>query len=109
MPAARFTADTVVASGVLNRRQAILVCVTAAVVVLMGAGLCSAAILVPAPAAVVPLIAVSCAGLPILAGWRVPVAVEALRTESRRLPELSLAALRRELDQLPETGHPLED
>ena len=79
MPAAPFTADAARASGVLDRRQAILVCVTAAVVVLMGVGLCSAAILVPAPAAVVPLVAVSCAGLPILAGWRVPMAVEALR------------------------------
>ncbi len=82
---------------------------TAALVVMMGVGLCSAAILVPAPAAVVPLIALSCAGLPILAGWRLPVAVEALRRRPRRLTELSLAALRRDLDQLPETEHPLED
>jgi hypothetical protein len=109
MPAAPPTADAARSSGVLNRRQAMLVCVTAALVLLTGAGLCSAAILVPAPAAVVPLIAVSCAGLPILAGWRLPAAVDALRARPRRLPELSLAALRRDLDQLPETEHPLGD
>jgi len=107
MPAVPSTGDPAGSSlGVLDRRQAILICVTAALVVLMGAGLCSAAILVPAPAAVVPLVAVSCAGLPILAGWRVPVAVDALRTRPRRVTELSLAALRRDLDRLPETEHP---
>jgi hypothetical protein len=108
MPAAPSTADPAgSSSGVLSRRQAVLICATAGLVVLMGAGLCSAAILVPAPAAVVPLVAVSCAGLPILAGWRVPVAVDCLRTRPRCLTELSVAALRRDLDRLPETEHPL--
>ncbi len=106
MPAATPTADPAPSAGVLSRRQAILICVSAALVVLMGAGLCSAAILVPAPAAVVPLVAVSCAGLPLLAVWRLPVAVAALRARSTRLTELSLAALRRDLDELPETEHP---
>lgn len=84
-----------------------MVCITAALVVLMGTGLCSAAILVPAPAAVVPFVAVCCVGLPILAGWRVPVAVDALRNRPKQLTERSLAALRRELARLPETEHPL--
>jgi hypothetical protein len=107
MPAALPIADTARPSGVLSPRQAIFVCVTAAVVLLLGAGLCSAAILVPAPPAVVPLVTVACVGLPILAGWRLPAALDALRGRPRRPADLSLAALRRELDQLPETEHPL--
>lgn len=100
------TADTAESSGVLSRREAILVCATAAVVILMGAGLCTAAILVPAPAAVVPLIALSCVGLPLLAGWRLPVAIAALRARRGGRGELSLAVLKRDLAQLPETEHP---
>ena len=108
MPAAPPIADTAASSGLLNRREAVVVCVTAALVLLMGIGLCAAAILVPAPPTVVPLIAVACAGMPILAAWRLPVAVESLRAGRRRLTEGSVAALRRELDRLPETDHPLD-
>jgi hypothetical protein len=93
--------------GALTRWQAVQICLSTAAVLLMGVGLCSAAILVPAPAAVVPLVAVSCAALPLLAGWRLPMAVAVLQDTSRRPPELSAAALRRELDRLPETDHPL--
>jgi hypothetical protein len=92
--------------GVPSRRHAVLICVSSLVVLLMAAGLCSAAILAHAPAAVVPLIAVSCAGLPLLAACRLPVAVAALRTKSPPRSDLSLADLRRELNQLPETKHP---
>ncbi len=105
MPAASPFADTALSPGVLSRRQAILVCVTALLVVLMGAGLCATAVLVPAPAAVVPLVAVACAGMPVFAAWRLPVALGVLR--GQRAGALSLAALRRELDRLPETEHPL--
>jgi len=107
MPAALPTADTAVAAGVLSRREAILICASALLATLMGAGLCSAAILVPAPAAVVPLIALSCALMPLFAGWRLPVAIAALRDRPRRLAERRLAAFRRELEELPETDHPL--
>jgi hypothetical protein len=100
------TTETAPHGGVVSRRQAVLICVSAAFVVVMGAGLCSAAILVPAPPAVVPLIAVSCVGLPLLGGWRLPVAVAALRARSPRPAELSLTAFRRDLDELPETEHP---
>ena len=106
MPPSMPTADSVLSAVVVSRRQAILICVSAALVMLMGAGLCSAAILVPAPAAVVPLVAVSCAGLPLLGAWRLPVAVAALRDRSSRVAELSLSAFRRDLDKLPETEHP---
>lgn len=105
MAAATPTADAALSGDVPTRREAILICASAALVMLMAAGLCSAAILVPAPAAAVPLIAISCAGMPLLAVWRVPVAVAALR--DRRVGQLSVAALRRELDRLPETDHPL--
>jgi hypothetical protein len=108
MAAAMPTADTDRPSEVLSRRQALLVCITAGIVILMGVGLCSAAILVPAPAAVVPLIALSCAGLALLAGWRLPMAVAALRARPGGLSERSLAAFKHELQQLPETEHPFE-
>jgi hypothetical protein len=107
MPAAPPTADTAVPAAVPTRREAILVCVTALLVTLMGVGLCSAAILVPAPAAVVPLIAISCVGMPLLGGWRLPAAVATLRDRPRRAAERRLAAFRRELERLPETDHPL--
>ncbi len=100
------TTDTAPTGRVASRRQAVLICVSAAVVVLMGVGLCSAAILVPAPPVVVPLVAVSCAGLPLLGGWRLPVAVATLRARSPRAQELSLTAFRRDLGELPETEHP---
>jgi hypothetical protein len=72
---------------------------------LLSAGLCAAAILVPAPAAVVPLVVVICIGCPMLAGWDVPLAVASLRAD--RSGGRALAALRRALAQLPETEHPL--
>lgn len=93
-------------AGLLSRGHAVLICVSAALFLLIGAGLCSAAILVPAPAAAVPIVALSCAGLPLFAGWRLPVAVAALQTPSGRPPALSLAALKRDLATLPETEHP---
>jgi hypothetical protein len=93
-------------AGVPSRRHAVLICVSALVVLLMAAGLCSAAILAHAPPAVVPLIAISCVGLPLLAACRLPVAVAALRAKSPPLSDLSLADLRRDLNQLPETKHP---
>jgi hypothetical protein len=106
MTGAMPSADATASAGVPSRRHAILICVSALVVLLMAAGLCSAAILAHAPPAVVPLIAISCAGLPLLAACRLPVAVAALRTKSPPLSELSLADLRRDLNQLPETKHP---
>ncbi len=105
MPAAFPTADTAVSRGVLSRRQAVFTCVTAALVLLMGAGLCAAAVLARAPTAVVPLIAVACAGMPVFAAWRLPAALAVLRHPPTG--RLSLAALRRDLDRLPETEHPL--
>ena len=80
-------------------------------------GLITAAILVPAPVAVLPLIAIACVGLPMLAAWQlasVHIALGGLRPALRRprvrpLDESALHELRRSLASLPETRHPLED
>ena len=60
--------------------------------------------LVPAPAAAVPLVAVVCVGCPLFATWEVPVAISSLRANRARK---ALARLRESLDQLPEVEHPL--
>jgi|SRR5947209_3504981 len=88
-----------------TRSQPRLVLLAALVSALISAAVCAAAILAPAPAAVVPLIVLLCVGCPIFAGWEAPVALAAVRAE--RAGRRALAALRRSLDQLPETEHPL--
>jgi hypothetical protein len=78
-----------------------LVCVLAAVA---SAALFTAAALVPAPAVVLPLVVVVCIGFPMLAAWE----LSATRKHSHPpLDSRALARLRRHLDELPETRHPL--
>ncbi len=67
--------------------------------------MCAGAILAPAPPAAVPLVVMVCVGGPLFAAWEVPIALAALRT--RRLGGHALTMLRRSLDELPETEHPL--
>ena len=81
-----------------------LTLLVAALSVLSCLAICAAAILVPAPAAAVPLVALMCVGCPMFASWEVPVAIESLRA---RRGQKALAMLRRSLDQLPEVEHPL--
>ena len=96
------------------RRKALMVCVIAALAALLGGGLLCAAILVPAPPAVLPIIAVVCVGLPMLAAWelaRTHAALGGLASALRRggrLDERALRELRRALERLPETAHPLD-
>ena len=71
---------------------------------LASAALCVAAILAPAPSAVVPLVALICVGCPMFASWEVPVALATLRA---RRGNKALARLRESLDRLPEVEHPL--
>jgi hypothetical protein len=71
----------------------------------MCAGLCAAAIIAPAPTAVVPLVVLISVGCPIFAVWDVPGAVASLRAEREK--GNALATLRRSLERLPETEHPL--
>lgn len=87
-----------------TRRQAILICAHALITALACAGVCMAAVVAHAPAAVAPIVAVCCIGCPLLAARDVPAALSALReaTQAR-----ALARLRRSLDQLPEIEHPL--
>jgi hypothetical protein len=80
-------------------RRAILVGLFAAVSTLVCAALLLAAILVPAPTAVLPLVIAACLGCPMAATYELARAVAAVRD-----PQLEL---RRELDRLPETPHPL--
>ncbi len=89
-----------------TRRQAMLVCAHAALTVLACSVLCGAAILLAAPAPVVPFIAGCCVGLPILASWRLPEAVGVLRLRARAADSALVAELRRALSQIPETEHP---
>ena|SRR5215203_4117352 len=101
-------------SAVPPRRQAALVCAVAVVAGGLGAGLLCAAVLVPAPAAVLPLLGLVCIGLPMLGAWELARTNAALggilRTLRRggRLDERALGELRRALDRLPETAHPLD-
>jgi hypothetical protein len=87
------------------RSQAGLVLLAALMTTLTSAALCTAAILAPAPVAVVPFVVIICIGCPVLASWQVPDVVAGLRT--RRFASRALSQLHRGLAQLPETQHPL--
>ena len=72
---------------------------SAAVTAVTAVALVVAAALVPAPAAAVPLLAVACIGAPMAGAFDLARAFSAAREPYDRL--------RRELDRLPETPHPL--
>ena len=72
---------------------------------LVSVGICVAAIVARAPAGVAPLVAAVCVGGPLFLGWDAPAVVTHLRAERAR--GKALAALRRGLQDLPETEHPL--
>jgi hypothetical protein len=97
----------------LTRGRALLRCAFVAVTALLCAGLLCAAALVPAPPAVLPLVVVVCIGTPMVAACELPGAIAGLRRRggragrARRLDSRELEALRRQLDALPETQHPL--
>jgi hypothetical protein len=83
--------------------QATLQVAFVAIVALACVALVTAAALVPAPPAVLPLVALVCVGLPMAATVELPGAIATLRSDAR-----ALAALRRHLAELPETAHPLD-
>ena len=94
-----------------TRRHAVLTCAFVVLTALMCAGLVTAAVLVPAPPAVVPLIVATCIGCPMLAALELPALVAALRagrTSGYAQGARLLADMRRYLQQLPETQHPLD-
>ena len=73
----------------------------------MSATICAIAVLTPAPAAVVPIVALVCVCCPMLAALELPSALAALRRRAENHEAHALDALRRSLAQLPETEHPL--
>jgi hypothetical protein len=92
----------------MARRRPLLLCAFVTLTALMCGGLLCAAALVPAPPVVLPLLVVVCIGCPMAAACELPSAIAALRrTGARALDSRSLEALRRQLDALPETQHPL--
>jgi hypothetical protein len=94
-----------------TRREALLTCTFVALTAVICAGLMSAAVLVPAPVGVLPLIVATCIGCPMLAALQLPALCVALRdgwTRRWAADARLLADMRRYLRQLPETPHPLD-
>ena len=86
----------------------------AAVAGIACAGLVVAATLVPAPPAALPFLIGVCIACPLLAAWELPMALAVLRfgqsaldPRTGPLDRGALGELRRGLDELPETEHPL--
>ena len=82
-----------------HRRRALLSGACMALIALVCSALLAAAVLVPAPLAVLPFMILTCISCPMAAAFETAQAIHALRE-----PRLQL---RRELDLLPETPHPL--
>ena len=81
------------------RRRAGLACLSVVLMAVACACLIAAAVLVPAPRAVLPLLVLVCVAGPIAATFELARVLAVLREPA--------AELRRELDRLPETQHPL--
>jgi len=99
-----------------TRRQAIARCVLTAAVPLVCAAVLTAAVLTPAPPVVLPVIIALCIGYPMLIAVELPAVLAALgatgsappvRRTVTKLHDHEVGALLRELEQLPETHHPL--
>jgi arginine exporter protein ArgO len=90
-----------------TRRQAYATCVVAALSIVACAGILGIAVLMAAPPAVVPLVAAVCIGCPMVLGWSVPTSIAVIRATGSRVDARAMQALRRHLDSLPETQHPL--
>jgi hypothetical protein len=82
------------------RRRAIIAGLFAALATIVCGALLTAAVLVPAPTAVLPFVIVTCLGCPMAGAYEMALALAALRD-----PQVQL---RRELDRLPEAPHPLD-
>lgn len=95
-----------------SRRQALVACALVFLVLLTCAALMSAAVLVPAPPAVVPFIVTIAIGCPMLAALQLPGSIAVLRSgrpgRLRANDARLVAEMRHFLRQLPETRHPLD-
>ena len=85
----------------LRRRHVLLTLISVVVTVIVCTGLLGAAVLVPAPPAALALVVLVCIGCPMVAAW------ELSRVTAAQAGPLDLRELRRQLDRLPETQHPL--
>ena len=90
-----------------TRGQAYARCAVAALAIVTCGGILGAAVLMSAPPVVVPFLAAVCIGCPMVLGWSVPTSVAVLRATGSRVDARAMQALRRHLDSLPETQHPL--
>jgi hypothetical protein len=81
------------------RRRSQIFALFAALSALVCAALLLAAVLVPAPTAVLPFVVVTCLCCPMAAAYELARAIAPLRDPA--------VELRRDLDRLPETPHPL--
>jgi hypothetical protein len=92
----------------LRRRPNVVAYLMCVMAVVTSAALFTAAALVPAPPAVLPLVLAVCIGGPMLAAWELRSMFSAGRRPGPApLDSRAVARLRRHLDELPETQHPL--
>jgi hypothetical protein len=75
--------------------------------IVTSAGLFTAAALAPAPPAVLPLVLAVCIGCPMVAAWELRAHSVSSRGRRTPLDSRAVAQLQRQLDELPETQHPL--
>ena len=88
-----------------SRSEPALVLFAALMTVVTSAVLLTAAILAPAPEAVIPFVVIVSIGCPVLASWQIPPVIAPLR--AKRFTTRALSQMHRGLAQLPETEHPL--
>jgi hypothetical protein len=92
-----------------SKRRRVLVHVVTAATIAVCAGLLTAAVLVPAPLPVIPLVAAVTVGLPVTAAYERSRPHLGARAAARRvMRRRDLRRLRRQLRDLPETRHPLD-
>jgi hypothetical protein len=88
-------------------RDTVLTRLLCALAVATSAGVFTAAALVPAPPAVLPLVVLVAVGCAMLAAWELRPTVGGTRRTASPLGRRAEERLRRQLDELPETQHPL--
>jgi hypothetical protein len=89
----------------LPTRLLVLRAVYVALMLLCVGGLVAAAVLVPAPAPALPVVVVLAIGMPMVAASELSFVIAGLQHAAHG--GRAVAGLRRELDALPETRHPL--
>ena len=91
-----------------SKHRRLLVHVVTAATIAVCAGLLTAAVLVPAPLPIIPLVAAVTVGLPVTAAYERSHPGFGARAARNALRRRDLRRLRRALRDLPETRHPLD-